>query len=132
MQRTKIIAAAALTTLAMMGTAAADPAPQADAMTALATRSGCLTCHSIKAAPPAEQKTKPIGPAWQDVAGKYKGQKAAVAKLTATVIGGSNPYSSHWKGKVTGLAMPPNEVVLSRPDARKLVKWILSLDDHGT
>jgi len=41
---------------------------------------------------------------------------------------GSNPYASHWKGKVSGLAMPPNEVAISEGDARKLVGWILTLD----
>ena len=41
---------------------------------------------------------------------------------------GSNPYESHWKGKVSGLAMPPNKVAITEPDARKLVNWILSLD----
>jgi len=101
-------------------------------MIALATHSGCLTCHSIKSVAPSDQNTKPVGPAWQDVAIKYKGQKDAVHVLTSTVMGGSNPYASHWKGKVSGLAMPPNAVAISRRDARQLVKWILSLDDRGS
>ncbi len=121
--------------LASAGIAAAEPAPPAashdDAMVALATHSGCLTCHSVRSAGPAGDASKPIGPAWQDVAIKYKGQKDAAETLTRTVMGGSNPYSSHWKGKVTGLAMPPNAVAISRPDARRLVKWILTLDERG-
>jgi cytochrome c len=41
---------------------------------------------------------------------------------------GSNPYESHWKGKVSGLAMPPNAVAIKEADAKKLVGWILALD----
>ncbi len=138
-------AAATMLALASASIAMSAPAPAAapatapvpattqdDAMIALATHSGCLTCHSIKSAAPSDQSTKPVGPAWQDVAIKYKGQKDAVHVLTSTVMGGSNPYVSHWKGKVSGLAMPPNAVAISRRDARQLVKWILSLDDRGT
>ena len=68
-----------------------------------------------------------IGPAWRDVSNKYAGQRGAEDSLTLTVLGGSNPYASHWKGKVSGLAMPPNQVAISEPDARQLVKWILAL-----
>jgi len=116
-------------TLAWAGSAGSAPAADDPAMIALATKSGCLTCHAIKAAPPSDRDAKPIGPAWQDVAIKYKGQKNAMQVLTATVIGGSNPYASHWKGKVSGLAMPPNAVAIRRPEARQLVRWILSLSN---
>ena len=44
------------------------------------------------------------------------------------MLTGSNPYESHWKGKVSGLAMPPNAVAIKEPDAKQLVQWILSLD----
>ena len=111
------------------GAAPSTPAPADDpAMLALASRSGCLTCHSVKSRPPADQTTTPIGPAWQDVAVKYKGQHDAAQKLLATVMNGSNPYASHWSGKVSGLAMPPNQVAISSHDAEQLVNWILSLD----
>jgi cytochrome c len=110
-------------TLTAAPTAADNPA-----MVALARQSGCLTCHSIAAPEPAAGEPKPIGPAWQDVARKYKNQQGAAAKLTGTVMQGSNPYGSHWKGKVTGLAMPPNAVAIKRDQAQKLVRWILSLD----
>ena len=120
---------------AVAGIAAAEPAPPAasrdDAMIALATHSGCLTCHSVQSAGSSADGSKPIGPAWRDVAIKYQGQKDAAETLTRTVMGGSSPYASHWKGKVTGLAMPPNAVAISRPDARRLVKWILTLDERG-
>jgi cytochrome c len=105
------------------------PADHDEAMIGLARRSGCLTCHAIKAADASDSSAKPIGPAWADVAAKYKGQKDAARTLTNTVMGGSNPYASHWKGKVTGLAMPPNAVAISRPQARRLVHWILTLSN---
>jgi cytochrome c len=62
------------------------------------------------------------------VSTKYKGVPGAADQLTHTVMTGSNPYASHWKGKVSGLAMPPNEVAIKEADARKLVHWILKLD----
>ena len=55
----------------------------------------------------------PVGPPWSAVAAKYKGVHGAEKQLTHTVMTGSNPYASHWKGKVSGLAMPPNAVVTS-------------------
>ena len=99
-----------------------------DAMLKLATSSGCMTCHHIDPGAKGPDGMAPIGPAWRDVSTKYKGQKGAEAKLTQTVLAGSNPYESHWKGKVSGLAMPPNKVAISEPDARKLVDWILALE----
>ena len=62
------------------------------------------------------------------MAAKYKAQKGAADQLTATVMKGSNPYESHWKGKVSGLAMPPNAVAIQQADAKQLVGWILALD----
>ena len=40
---------------------------------ALAQKSGCLLCHSVD--------KKILGPAYKDVAAKYKGDKGAAAKL---------------------------------------------------
>ena len=104
-------------------------------MTKLADQSGCLTCHHIErvAKGPDGQPTggpnglAPIGPAWRDVSANYQGQKGAQAKLTQTVLAGSKPYQSHWKGKVSGLAMPPNAVAIKPADAKRLVQWILAL-----
>lgn len=110
----------------MMSTSAVFASPANDsAMKRLATQAGCLTCHSIEAKPGGGT---PIGPAWADVARKYRGQTAAVDTLTRTVQQGSNPYQSHWKNKANGLAMPPNAVAINEADTRKLVTWILALD----
>jgi cytochrome c len=106
----------------LAATAADDP------MLKLASTSGCLTCHHIERGAKGPDGMAPIGPAWRDVAAKYAGVKGAPDALTHTVMTGSNPYASHWKGKVSGLAMPPNEVAITETDARKLVGWILTLD----
>jgi cytochrome c len=98
-----------------------------DAMLKLANTSGCLTCHHIEPGGKGPDGLAPIGPAWKDVAAKYAGQKNVQKTLTATVMAGSNPYESHWKGKVSGLAMPPNKVAITEADASKLVGWILQL-----
>ena len=97
-------------------------------MLQLATSSGCMTCHHIESGAKGPNGMAPIGPAWQDVATRYKNQPDALQQLTVTVLAGSSPYASHWKDKVSGLAMPPNEVAISKADAGKLVGWILSLE----
>ena len=88
------------------------PMRSATADEALAKKSGCFACHSVE---------KPVvGPAYKDVAAKYKGDAAAVDKLTKKVLeGGSGVWGP--------VPMPPN-VAVSPDDARKLVEWILSLD----
>ncbi|MFS1703576.1 c-type cytochrome [Aestuariibacter sp. GS-14] len=95
----------------------------------LAHQSGCVTCHAISGAGKGPNGLKPIGPAWQDVAKKYGNDPDAKAALVTTVLNGSSPYQSHWKGEVSGVAMPPNSVVLSKEQANELVGWILHLAD---
>ncbi len=93
----------------------------------LATGAGCMTCHHIEPGAKGPNGLPPIGPAWRDVAAKYASVKGAQQQLTATVMAGSSPYESHWKGKVSGLSMPPNKVAISEADAAQLVSWILRL-----
>jgi cytochrome c len=122
------------TTMAMAGliwasgAALAADAGKDEAMLKLAAQSGCLTCHQVEPGGKGPDGMAPIGPAWREVALKYKGDKKAPETLLHTVLTGSNPYESHWKGKVSGLAMPPNKVAITEPDAKKLVGWILKLD----
>ncbi len=82
----------------------------ADGM-ALAKKHNCLACHSVD--------KKVVGPAYKDVAAKYKGDASAIDKLTAKVKNGG-------KGVWGGTPMPPNKKV---PDAdiKALVTWVLSL-----
>jgi len=78
---------------------------------ALAKSKNCLACHMVA--------MKIVGPAFKDVAAKYKGDSGAVAALAAKVIKGG--------GGVWGdIPMPPN-VTTSQAEAETLVKWILSL-----
>ncbi|WP_114972384.1 c-type cytochrome [Rhodoferax ferrireducens] len=91
----------------------------------MASNAGCFTCHTLKHLD-AKDGSKPVGPAWEDVAVQYKGKPGAAEFLTRIVLEGSNPYASHWKNKAAGIAMPPNAVAISEGDARQLVFWILS------
>ena len=117
-----VLRLAALALFATSASAAVD-----DDMKSLASKSGCLTCHSIESGAPGPNGMAPIGPAWQGVAKMYQGKPGADVFLTRVVLEGSNPYGSHWKDKVSGLAMPPNKVAIKEVDAKKLVKWILTL-----
>jgi cytochrome c len=83
----------------------------ADDQLALATKDGCTACHSVDA--------KIVGPAYKDVAKKYRGDKGAQAKLEAKVkAGGAGVWGE--------IPMPPNTQV-SDADVKKLVEWVLSL-----
>lgn len=76
----------------------------------LATKSGCLACHAVD--------HKVIGPAYKDVAAKYKGDAGAASRLYAKVKAGG--------GGVWGqIPMPPNSQV-SEKDIKTLVDWVLS------
>lgn len=77
----------------------------------LAQKSGCFTCHSIE--------KKLVGPAWNDVSAKYRGQKDAEAKLIAKVAkGGGGVWGS--------VPMPPNSPKVAEADIKTLVRFILS------
>jgi cytochrome c len=98
-----------------------------DAMRKLASKSGCFICHGIELDAKGPDGLKPVGPPWKAIAARYRDQKNAVPDLTAAVMGGTSPYSRHWKAESSGIAMPPNGVAISDADARKLVEWILTL-----
>ena len=105
----------------------ATPAEYGRAMLELATKSGCMSCHTLVPAAPRADGLAPIAPAWRDVAIKYRDDPGAAERLTRTVMTGSNPQARHWTGKVGEVAMPPNAAVVSEADARALVNWILVL-----
>ncbi|MEZ0317773.1 MAG: cytochrome C, partial [Methylophilaceae bacterium] len=69
-----LMSIAAAASLMLAGQAGAADAKAAEA---LAQKSGCLACHSVQ--------QKVLGPAYKDVAAKYKGDKGAEAKLIAKV-----------------------------------------------
>lgn len=87
------------------GTACAEDGP------ALMKRYDCYICHANEQA-----KT---GPAFTDVAARYRGDSKAAAKLTAVVRNGRHG-SGPWP-------MPPLPQV-PNADATKMVEYILSLE----
>ena len=95
-------------TLALAASVVAAPAL---ANEELAKKHACTACHGID--------KKLVGPAYKDVANKYRGQKDAEAKLAEKVKKGS-------VGVWGQVPMPPNAAV-SDADAATLVKWILSI-----
>lgn len=84
---------------------------QADAGEDLLKKSGCTACHAID--------KKLVGPAYVEVAAKYKGDAGAAAKLMEKVKKGG---SGVW-GQVP---MPPNPQV-SDADLKTMVTYILAL-----
>ncbi|MFZ3088318.1 MAG: c-type cytochrome [Methylotenera sp.] len=106
---------ALLLTIAAAGSmlvAAQANAADAAAAQALAQKSGCLACHSID--------KKVLGPAYKDVAAKYKGDKTAEAKLIEKVKkGGSGTWGP--------MPMPANSPQVKDADIKTVVQWILSL-----
>lgn len=103
----RIIGAGFSVLLAQAGQAAADEA--------LAKRSGCLNCHSVD--------TKVIGPAFRDVAARYKDDPAAREKLKEKVKNGGK---GNWTDITGGVPMPPHSALLSDEEIRSLVDWVLS------
>ena len=78
---------------------------------AMMKKDGCAACHAID--------KKIVGPAYVDVAAKYKGDKDALVKLSEKVKkGGTGVWGS--------IPMPPN-VTVSEADIKDLVTWILTL-----
>jgi cytochrome c len=78
---------------------------------AMMKKDGCSACHAVD--------KKIIGPSYQEVSAKYKGDKDAAAKLVKKVKEGG---SGVW-GQVP---MPPN-VATPDADVKALVDWILTL-----
>jgi cytochrome c5 len=78
---------------------------------AMMQKYGCSACHAVD--------KKVLGPAYEDVAAKYRGDAGALARLTQKVKSGGT-------GVWGQIPMPPNAQV---PDAdtKALVSWILSL-----
>lgn len=89
----------------------AGSAVAADSGLSLAQKNACMSCHSVD--------KKIVGPAYKDVAAKYKGDKGAEAKLIEKVKRGG---AGVW-GQVP---MPPNPQVKDA-DLKTIVSWILSL-----
>ena len=99
-----------LAALATM-TAALAFAGAAQASEELAKKNNCTACHNIEG--------KLVGPAYKDVANKYRGDKKAEAMLIEKVKKGG-------MGVWGPIPMPPNAAVKDE-DIKTIVKWVLSL-----
>jgi cytochrome c len=78
---------------------------------ALMGKSDCKSCHAIN--------DKVLGPAFMQVAQKYKGDAAAPARLAKKIITGGQG--------VWGDAMMPAHPTMAESDAKAIVKYIMSL-----
>lgn len=104
----------ALTTLAAMasGTAlAADPVALSKQF-----KSDCLACHSID--------KKMVGPAWKDVAAKYKGNAGAQNMLVEKTIKGGK---GNWDKVTGGMVMTPHPTKPSKSEIGQIIAAILVL-----
>ena len=98
--------------------ASPSPAKEADANEAKASVSpdqmagkyGCTGCHAVD--------HKVVGPAFKDVAAKYRGKAVEAALVEKVKNGGSGAWGP--------IPMTPNPQV-PEPDLHAMVKWILSL-----
>lgn len=77
---------------------------------ALAKKHNCLACHQLD--------KKAVGPAYKEIARKYKGQKVAAALEQKVKKGGQGVWGQ--------VPMPPHAAVPDG-DIRKLVAWILKM-----
>ena len=88
---------------AAVSMALAGASGMANAQEALAKSSGCMNCHDVSA--------KKMGPAFKEIATKYKGKADAAATLEANLTGA--------KGHPA--------VKASADDVKALVKWVLAM-----
>lgn len=100
----KSVLISALVTVGALASAPAFASAEKD----LATKSGCMACHAVD--------KKLVGPAYQEVAKKYKASDEAM--LFEKVRKGG-------KGVWGPIPMPPNTAVKD-DDLKSLIKWILA------
>ncbi len=87
-------------------------AAAAGASEEISRKAGCAICHAVD--------RKGIGPSYQEIAAKYKGDAKAAGLLAQRVRKGS---SGVW-GQVPMAATPPDR--LSDADLNAVVAWILA------
>ncbi len=78
---------------------------------ALADKNACLNCHGVS--------KKIVGPAFSDIAAKYKDRKDAAAYMTEKIAKGSTGV---W-GQIPMPGMPQ----LAADEVKSMVAWILAL-----
>jgi cytochrome c len=100
------LATIAALTLATLGTGM--PALAAGGLE-IAKAQGCLACHAVD--------SKLVGPAYREVAEKYKGQADAPATVAQHIREGGS-------GRWSDVPMPPQKQ-LTEAQAKTLAQWIL-------
>jgi cytochrome c551/c552 len=89
----------------------AAPAPvQPGSVETLATKYGCLSCHNVN--------VKIVGPAYKDIAAKYRNDPAALEKISQQIQDGGS-------GKWGPVGMPPFPM-LTGAEVKMLGDWIMS------
>ena len=88
----------------------AQAAPDQSGFIPLMQANGCASCHSVN--------EKIVGPAFQNVAAKYAGDKDAVATLMQSIQNGS-------RGKWGRVPMPPH-ASLSQAELKEIATWVLA------
>ena len=108
-----VFSAVIVTVVMLAASSAASAADEAVART-LARQSNCFKCHSVD--------KKKDGPAWREVAAKYKGKPDAEATLTRHITSGEKVKfeDGHEEDHAVVKSKDPKEI-------SNLVQWILSL-----
>ena len=96
--------------IALKNVAAGSPQPSGIDAQALLNKNGCLACHS------ASQKI--VGPAYHDVATKYKADPQAIAKIAASIRQGG---TGQW-----GAVPMPAFSSLSEPELKALAEFVMA------
>lgn len=103
--KTVIVSIIAAMGLIMTGVSTAADMPD------VAKKNNCTACHAID--------KKVVGPGWQDVADKYKGDAAAAEKLSNVIVKGG-------RGVWGPMPMPATSKI-SDEEVKELVAFVLSL-----
>ena len=85
----------------------------------LAKQVGCFECHDVE--------KKVVGPAWADVAARYKDDAKAREQLIEIVKKGGK---GNWTRITRGVPMPPHSPRLTDEEISRLVSWIVSLESR--
>lgn len=107
----KKLTALLLPPMAVIALTIATPAKASDA---IVKKARCIACHTVDA--------KRVGPAYKDVATKYRGDASAPDKLFTKVRAGG---SGVW-GEVP--MIPHGADKISDDDLKIAIKWILALE----
>lgn len=89
-------------------------APDAEAARALARQNKCFECHALD--------KKSDGPAWKEVAAKYRGKAGAQERLMTHLTTGEKAKFPDGHEEEHKIIKAPN-----RADIANLIDWILSL-----